>query len=312
MILVPEATRKQIAEIVRAIDSSAVSQIEGARQMHAVDPEHFLPYLFLGQEQAAAGNLDAAESLYWQGLERGPCSYTFYMSLGGVRGVRDPQDPLAVALKVLAFSKMAVAGEVDDEIAGQLRGDLEGLPFDFKNPEDLELFASVLEARTKNQSEPPEVAGRLRPYWIFHDLQRQAPDDVSHDVLERLRENADACVPILRAALGEWSRLQHNLSAEALRFVVALLGELGSADLLDDLLELSMLDDDALFLHAQWAIRRIGQRFPSETFCEVARGHPHGASVDALRHCGTPRTAAGIGGRPGGSPGVAAGLFRLH
>ena len=108
MILVTEATRKQIAEIVRAMDSGALSQIEGARQMHAVDPEHFLPYLFLGQEQAAAGNLDAAESLYWQGLERGPCSYALYLSVGAVRGVRDHQDPLSVSMKVLAFSKMAL------------------------------------------------------------------------------------------------------------------------------------------------------------------------------------------------------------
>src|SRR5262249_52142977 len=50
--------------------------------------------------------------------------------------------------------------------------------------------------------------------------------------------------------------------------VMALLGEIGGVELIDGLLQLPG-DDQECFLHTQWALFRIGQRFPAEAFARL-------------------------------------------
>src|ERR1700736_5183679 len=103
MILLPESIRKQIIDIIRAMGSGATEVADGSRQLQALDPEHPLPYVFLGQEQKDAGNLDAAEELYWKGLERGPSNYTFYLGLSEVIRERSEESPLGAGLQILGL-----------------------------------------------------------------------------------------------------------------------------------------------------------------------------------------------------------------
>lgn len=46
--------------------------------------------------------------------------------------------------------------------------------------------------------------------------------------------------------------------------IIAMLGEIGGPEMLEDLLELVTHSDQGIFLHANWAVWRLAQRFAAE------------------------------------------------
>src|SRR5207245_5469534 len=106
-----------------------------------------------------AGDLDAAEDFYWQGLERGPAKHLFYIALNAVRSERKPGDALGIALLLLGVRKLALAEEIPPEMVQFFRENWADSPFDLSDPSNFELLADSIEVE-----QPPEVTERLLPY----------------------------------------------------------------------------------------------------------------------------------------------------
>jgi tetratricopeptide (TPR) repeat protein len=266
MLFFSKSDREQRFAVVRALQASEISETEAGERLLKLDPESGAAYMTLGNARMAAGDLAEAESLLWQALDRMPCYYGPYMSLSDVRRIRDPEDVLSLRLRELAIWKLSFSEDIPDSVADALRGGSGKL--DFKDPETYEMLATAMEVRGKDVVDPPEVLDRLLPYRLLNDLQRQAPEVVAHRLLREILDNSPRCLPLWRAALRQWGKNPDAVSTKALALIVAILGEIAGIDVLDDLLELATLCDHAIFLHAHWAIFRIGERFPSEALAK--------------------------------------------
>ena len=86
--------------------------------------------------------------------------------------------------------------------------------------------------------------------------------------------HAEVCLPVWRAALRAWARDETETRLEILAFLVAFLGEFAGPDFLEDLWELADMQDTGLFLHANWALWRMGQRFPAEMLASLLAAIP--------------------------------------
>ncbi|MGO9257552.1 MAG: SEC-C metal-binding domain-containing protein [Bryobacteraceae bacterium] len=220
--------------------------------------------LVRGNERQKAGDLDGAEWWFWKGLDLQPNQFTFYLSLNEMRRRRDPNNPLSPRLVELALWKLGVAEEIKPEVAEHFRASIGTTELDYSDPETYRMLATVQEVQRKKKEEPPEVAERLLPYLLLNDLQQQAPSMVEARVVNELKENAARSAPLLWAALRDWALHPKALDPKAVAMFVAMLGEIGGVELLPDLLELATSTDADIFLHANWAICRLGQRFPEQ------------------------------------------------
>ncbi|HTX39222.1 MAG TPA: SEC-C domain-containing protein [Bryobacteraceae bacterium] len=230
-----------------------------------------------GNDRQEAGDLDGAEGWFWKGLDLQPGQFTFYLSLADTRRRRDPQDPLAPLLFELALWKLGDAPEIRESVAEHFRKYLGGQALDYSDPETYQMLATVQEIRRKKKGgdagleESPEALERLRPYLLLNDLQRQAPKIVEHRVVRQIQENAARCAPLLWAAVRDWAQHPHPVQPKAIAMFVAMLGEIGGVELLPDLLELAINPNREILLHANWAICRLGQRFPVEVLEEFRK-----------------------------------------
>lgn len=223
------------------------------------------------EEPAIAGLLADTETLSWRSLELSPCNYSWYKSLSSIRFWRDPDDPMGCALKALGLWKLSLMQEVPDDVAEFLGEDHPDL-----NLKDPAVYREIASRYEKARVKPsPEVDDRLLPYRILNDLQIQAPRAVSPELVRKISDNGSRCVPVFRAAVPEWLVNRGRISLEAIVLVIAWLGELAGVEVLDDLLDLSEFRQSELFLHTQWAIWRLGQRFPVEVLAKYREMTPH-------------------------------------
>ena len=281
MLFPSKSAREQRLAVGRALQAGTIGEAEAGERLLKLDPHSGAAFLALGKARAAAGDLAEAESLFWQGLDRKPCEYSLYMALSDIRRKRDPDDVLSIRLRVLGMWKLSFSEDIPDNIAEAFRGKSGKL--DFKDPETYEMLATAMEVRGKDIVDPPEVRDRLLPYRILNDLQRQAPESLDSRLLCEILANSARCLPLWRAALGEWGNNPRAVSTKALALIVAILGEIAGVEVLDDLLDLATFDDGVIFLHTHWAIFRIGQRLPSETLAKFRAATP--SATMALR-CG--------------------------
>jgi hypothetical protein len=250
---------EQTLAIVKRMHSGAVSTFEGSKELQAVDPDHLLPYIFFVEERANVGDLQGAEEIAWQGLTRGPCSDGFYLAIGKARTSRDENDPVGRVMSGIGFRKHATANK-DKKLI-------------------LTALSTTIDAEAELAEQPAEIVDRIRPLLILQKLQEQALKGVEPAVLDYIRKYADLCVPVFRSALREWARVPGDFPDEAVWLLAALLGEFAGVDAVADLLELSATESDDLYLHVQWGLWRLGQRFPAETLARFHTALP-GSSLD--------------------------------
>jgi hypothetical protein len=264
MLFLNESIRTDVQEIANEIAAGSIDEVTGARRLLEINPQAGGPYLVMGNERLSAGDLDQAEAYFWEAVNRQPCEFTCYLALADVRRRRDAADPMDMPLRLLALKKLATAKHIRDEAADHFRNHLgERDDLDFKDPETYELLIAFHESQNKDTEESPEVTERLLPYRLLHEVQQGADILIPAASLNRIREDPAGFAPLFHAALREWGRNPDSISSEGLSLIVAVLGEIADADVLGDLLELSSYDDVLIFWHAQWAIFRLGQRFPA-------------------------------------------------
>jgi hypothetical protein len=182
------------------------------------------------------------------------------MALGDVLTERNEADPIAKRLRGLALWKVSFSDEVPEYISEYFEGKLGANAFE---PETFELLAQAHDQELAKFPEPPEVEARLRPYRLLNSLQQEAPNALDPDTLESILKFAAECEPLLRSALREWAGNGNTLDDKTLRLLLAILGEISGPDATDELLEMATWHDTVTLLHANWALYRLQQRFPS-------------------------------------------------
>jgi hypothetical protein len=272
MLFLSESELKERSKVTRALADGMIGEAEAGELLMKIDPG--TAFLALGGAREDAGDLDEAETLFWQGLEVEPCRYVLYMSLCDLRRIRDPDDVLAKRLMMLAIWKLGFSSKIPDVVAESFGGKSKTL--NLKDPETYRMLAAAYEEGDKDRIIPAEVQDRLLPYRLLNDLQRQAPEEVDSGWVQEILTHSARCLPLWRAALREWGRSSYAVSTKALALIVAWLGEIGDVDVLDDLFDLMAFPDETIYLHANWAIWRIGQRFPSETLAKLRAATPSG------------------------------------
>lgn len=261
MLLTPESVRRRRAEIARECQAGAIPEAEAGARLIDADPDFGGGYLLLGNGRSQAGDLAGAESCYWKALDRMPCDYAAYMALSGVRRTQAGNDPLSQRLMLLAIWKLALSDKIPDEVARSFHDGVKTPDLDFKNPATYKALAIALEREGKT---PTEFCDRLRPFELLNDLQRQSADGMDARLLRDILSHSEQSIPLWRAALREWAERRSALPPDTLGLVIALLGETAGPEILDDLLELIDFGDQPVFLHANWAVWRVGQQFPAE------------------------------------------------
>ena len=247
-----------------------------ARRMLELDSHCAPAYMTLGYAAAEAGRIQEAEKYFWGGMAEQPCSFQYYFALAELRCQQDPGDELMLDLVRLVMRKLARAKAVLPDVASALnRGLGAGLGLDFSHPETFAQVAATFESRAR---EGPADA-RLHPYLCLDRLQEQIEEGaLDEDLLGEIRRRAAEMAPVLESALREWAHDHDAIGMEALCLAVALLGEIAPVEALDNLLDASTFDDHLLFLHSQWAIWRMGQRFPDAALAQFRARIP-GAPV---------------------------------
>ena len=107
---------------------------------------------------------------------------------------------------------------------------------------------------------------------------------MTEELLGEIRSSPPEMAPVLESVLREWANDKDAIDEPALCLSVALLGEIGPVSALENLLDVSTTAIPAQFRHVNWAIYRMGQRFPEETLRPISRQDSLRFSGPALRH----------------------------
>ncbi len=284
MLYYTKETDRKLRAIGRQVERGKLDASQGARQMLALEPDFSPAILVTAEILRSAGDLSQAEQVLWNGLSRCPCDPALYYSLAGVIQRRRPEDEHVLELLVIAFRKVSLSQTISPLIAG-LMSPAVGDRGPATNPKTYalmaETFGSAIDARR-----PPPVDDRLAPYRILDDLQFESSFGVGAESLREVLEHPAIYAPLLYGAIRESANTAEDASSlrpPALRIFTAILGEIGGPERIADLLELSQIDDEPTFLHVNWAIYRLGQRFPSAAL-ETLRAAAKGAAAPML--CG--------------------------
>src|SRR4051794_15073074 len=274
-MLFPSASlREERRRFAMSIQQGLVNTVEAAERLIGEDPDFGPAYLFAGNACMDAGDPDAAEAWFWRGLERQPLQPAIYLALAALRSQRDTQDPFFPALQYLAMAKMGTLTEIPAHFAETFKETADPKTqseVDFDDPATYQMLATFLEIQEKKAPPPAEVQDRLLPYSLLTRLQEQAGSVVDSMVLQDILDNASRCAPIFHAALKEWARVEASTDETTIAFLMAILAEIGEPSIISDLLEVVLLEHTDLFLHANWAIWRLAQRYPAEALDQFNR-----------------------------------------
>ncbi len=252
MIFPNEAEERRLARILD--EARTGDRVAAARRITQTDPDYAPAWMLLG-----AGSEDPVEGVaaLWKALSMAPCRPTLYFALGERLTQISEGDAMAKRLRVLSLWKVSFADEVPEVVAehfAKLCGKVA------REPEVYEVLARAADKEFAGENEPREITARLRPYRLLNELQRDGINGLEEETLTAIRDHAEECEPLLRAALREWGRNEDALHDDTACLLIAILGEISGADAVDELLELSSCGDQGIFAHTHWALCRLAER----------------------------------------------------
>ncbi len=277
----PAEVTKQLAALASHSEAGGLDPRRTAEKILAVAPDHAPSHLLLALAMRQDGDTDGAEAMLWKAIDEAPCTAIYYLTLEETLRPRDGIDhPLLRRLRRMAFQKLAGADEIQPLVAEIFEDSAgEGMAkesWDFFEPETYQNLLAMSEV-SEELDDGPET-DRLLPYRVLADIQQQAISAVDYTTLHEILDNRERCLPLLRAAFREWVEGPSDLGHDALCLMMAIMGEIGAAEDLEDLWELSEYDDMDIFGHAHFALYRLGQRMP-EAALAVIRKHTPSSSV---------------------------------
>jgi hypothetical protein len=271
MLFPSESLRNRIQAVADDAKSRGLPAAETARMLLQVSPDHPGVHQVLAHEALNAGNSEEGERLLWNALQVHPFGALAYASLGGLYR-KDPQhEQLGQYLWKLALSAVAALEDVPDDIA-TLFQEGSGRDLDFHNPGTYRVLVQM--AAGSLDELPANDRHRVLPYSVTIDLAQGAAEKLTPESWGNILASAEVCLPVWRAALRAWAIDETETNSNAVLFLIALCGEFAGPDFLDDLWELVALDSDEIFLHANWAVWRMAQRFPVETLARLRAAIP--------------------------------------
>lgn len=282
MIFASEPILRQRREVARQLKTGQLTEAAAAERLLEISPDDAAPYVIKAQQLIEAGDADGAERWFWKALERRPCHYTCYSLFTKTRIDRDKDDLLGKFLRCLELWKLALARTIPDEAAARFGPLFQKTGSDSKDPGSYEVLAAAFERTLDQEALPADMRERLLPYRLLNDLQVEERDGIDAGLLQEILANSARVVPVWRAALREWGSSEDALSPEACALIAATLGEMAGPEVLADLLELGTYRDVEVSLHAQWAIWRVGQKYPAETLAHFRAATPQ---ATCLQRC---------------------------
>ena len=166
----------------------------------------------------------------------------------------------------LALARIALGPEVPQGLEELMRLQMGDAGLDLT---DLETYRTLALAFEKERDPAAAPDDRLLPFELLQELEDQAEVGLSPESLDRLLQHAAASLPLWRAALRQWDEFGAPPAADARLMLIALLGETAGADVAADLLWMATSGESQEFRHANWAVWRLGQRFPAETLAAL-------------------------------------------
>jgi hypothetical protein len=299
MIIPSVAVSRAREELGVRLGSGEIAEDRVLEQVVALDPCDYLALMGVGKARQDAGDLAAAEQLYWRALEASPCSHEPYIALSHLLMERDEHSVLAISLFELGIRKILANDQVFEEFRStktEWSKEFPGEP-DFTDKESLEEFVAAMAAQ--RAVEPRKVTDRLRPYRLIHELQVSPPDGAAHELVDRIVEEGESCWPLLVGVLRGWynDQLPDGVDGPAIASL-ALLGEIGNPAALPALVEFCAIEDEALGNAANWAVERIAFRHAAEAikaFRALATGADAVDRCSIARHLLTMPEASGKG-----------------
>jgi hypothetical protein len=282
----PAEVTEQLAALASESEEGGLDPRQAAQRILSIAPDHAPSHLLLALAMRQDGDMEGAEAMHWKAIEGAPCTAVYYLTLEETLRPRDGIDhPLLRRLRRMALQKLGGADEIQPIVAEIFHDSAgEGTAkesWDFFDPETYRILLAMSEVSEKLDDGPE--SDRLLPYRALADLQQQAISAVEPKTLDEILDNRERCLPLLRAAFREWVEGPSDLGHDALCLMMAIMGDIGGAEDMEDLWELFGYDDLAMFGHAHFALYRLGQRMPEAALAEIRKRTP-GASV-ALR-CG--------------------------
>jgi hypothetical protein len=259
----PEEIRQRLAAITRECRAEGLDEGETGQRLLEVDPDYAPGLLATGMARMHAGDLDAAESLLWRALERAPSHPGYYFPLSALYRTRGDEG-FSQRCLVLGLWKLSFYEEVPSGLEAMIAKVAPTPDGERRNPADYEDAAEKIGAELEGP-----WPDRLLPYHLLNEVQRQATGGLDPDLLQEIGDHSAACATVFEAAVREvYTTEQSSLSEDSESLLTALLGEIGRVELLDEFLSAD-LDPAAVYLHSQWAVFRLGQRFPTEALARL-------------------------------------------
>ncbi len=261
MIFTPDTILKARRKLLSKLEDNQPPTPEMCQALLDLDPQDHIAILWQGRLRFAAGDLLAAEELYWRSLEAQPCAATPYMELSRLLSDRSETDALADALAELGLAKVPALDDEDEAPLDAVPDTMGVLPAGLKalSP-DQQRWLLVRAARERRATEPAEVTAKLHRLRVLQSILED--DEPSTEALDAILNEGETLVPYLVAILRAWANDllgdEHDSTVEN---TLALVGELGTAEEIPHLLEFADLTHQAASGTSLWALGRIVQRF---------------------------------------------------
>ena len=284
MLFVSQEARHRCLQLLQEVAEGKIEALPAVEQIVAMYPECLPAYLLAGDKYASSGDLGGAEHWYWRAAVACPLHYAPFLGLADLAGKTQATDEYRTTLLAIALRKIAASGEMPAAISETLKAlDIGDDSADYSDPMALDVIAKSLEESVTAETLPPDVAQRLLPFQLLTECQTFTLDGLDCELIDEITQNSSACTPVWRSAVREWANSPTAPDSETAALLLGMLGEIGGPEVLPDLLELSRLEDRVIFMHAHWAIHRIGKRLPAETLRVFRETIP---SADLTLRCG--------------------------
>jgi hypothetical protein len=258
MLGTPDSVRDVQDAIYKQSKSGELSRDAAIERFRESDPDSVLASLLVADQRFEAGDIPGAAESLFAALTQAPAMAGTWMRLAALKEEAGADGRPYI---LLALWQIISSGEVADEVAAAFSqlGDAA------RSIESYVALASQVEVSLGNAPWPEP----LIPFRSLRRVQLDAEKGLDPDLLKDIVDRYDTCAPLFRNSLRQWVDDDRALNDEAVSVLLAILAERGAPDLIDDIFPDEQYPTTEVLRHAQWAVWRLGQRFPEEAFARL-------------------------------------------
>jgi plasmid stability protein len=258
MLGTPDPVRDTQDAIYQQLKINELSRDAAIERFRESDPHSVLASILAADQSFEAGDIEAAAASLFDALTQAPAMAGTWMRLAALQEeVGGDGRPYIL----LALWQIISAGEVADEVAAAF----DQLGDAARSIDSYAALASQAEASLGNAPWPEP----LIPFRLLRRVQLDAHKGLDPDPLADILNRFDTCAPLFRNALRQWADDDRALSDPAVSILLAILGERGGPEFIDDIFPDEQYPTTEVLRHAQWAVWRLGQRFPEAAFASL-------------------------------------------